>query len=72
MKSGKVRKVFTIVLMPNHWGAFYVDVAERTIDFGDSLNKAIPDDALEAIKRWLELTGQDLSLWRPPAANSTS
>jgi Ulp1 family protease len=63
MSSGRVLKVFAIVSMTEHWGALHVDVVNRAISFGDSLNRRTPDDAIEAVRKWLEITGQDLKLW---------
>ena len=54
--------VFAIVLMTEHWGDFYIDMTKGTIDFADSLNKPLPQDALRAIRRWLEFTGQGLQV----------
>jgi hypothetical protein len=62
MRGGAVEKVFAIVLLTEHWGAFYIDMTKGTIDFGDSLNKPLPQDALRAIRRWLEFTGQGLQV----------
>jgi Ulp1 protease family, C-terminal catalytic domain len=61
MKDGKVEKVFAILALGQHWGAICVDLTKRTIQFGDSLNQHFPSDALRAIKRWLELSGKDIT-----------
>ena len=63
VRSGRVEKVFTIVLMREHWGAIYVDLTKRKIFFGDSLNYDVPQDAMTAIWRWLHCVGQDISSW---------
>src|SRR3954464_2242164 len=60
MNSGKVKEVFAIVFMEQHWGAFHIDLIRRKIQFGDSLNRSIPNNAVNGIRRWLEISGQDL------------
>ena len=63
MNGGKAEKVFAIVLMSQHWGAFCVDLTRRKIQFGDSLSRPIPNDAVSGVRGWLRLSGQDLRHW---------
>ena len=60
---GRVEKAFSIVLLPEHWGAICIDFSKHRISFGDSLNYKVPQDAMAAIWRWLHCLGQDISLW---------
>src|SRR5579871_6490863 len=45
-----IQKIFAIVYMSRHWGAICIDLTTKTILFGDSLSKSIPQDALDVIK----------------------
>lgn len=69
MRSGRVQKVFAIVYMRQHWGAFYVNLTKKTIDFGDSLAKRAPEDAVKALIRWLEVVGHNASKWSSICGN---
>jgi len=65
IRRGNVKKVFVIVAMIQHWGAFYVNITNKKIQiqFGDSLGLDPPNDALRAIIRWLKLAGKKTSNW---------
>lgn len=64
INSGIAEKAFAIVNMSQHWGVFCVDFVKRTITFGDSLRRPIPQDSEAAIWRWLMATGQDIRKWK--------
>jgi hypothetical protein len=61
--SGRVEKAFSLVLLPEHWGAICIDFSKRRIFFGDSLDYEVPQDAMAVIWRWLHSVGQDISSW---------
>jgi hypothetical protein len=63
IKEGKVKKIFMITHMTQHWGVFCIDLCNRSISFGDSLCMPVPKKALQCIKAWLEASGLDLTLW---------
>jgi Ulp1 family protease len=65
INSGTVEKVFGLVHMPNHWGAFQVDLQRKKILFGDSLSMSPPKEDLDAVRKWLQRNGVDTKRWDP-------
>lgn len=63
VRSGRVKKAFAIVHMAMHWGAISIDLTRKSIQFGDSLGRAMPAGALNGIKQWLKHGGQDINQW---------